>query len=253
MTGERAGRPPHRLPRGAAGGRAPGVARRGPRRGRRAGVLPWSDRETVRDAYAATVVKRQVAAADLRRALRPLLPAAGRRAGRRRAIRRRPRRTPSGPRTTTTGAGRPSASGWPRRWSPATSRTLHDLAVEAVGRFGAMPGRGAGAVRLVGVHRAAAGRPRRSWSTGSSPRCCAGGRADDEARRAAGRRVGAFTAPGRGRRPPPDRGGEGARPRGRRRDPARRSTGSTSPPRGAPTSRRCAARSTRSPVGSRPG
>jgi hypothetical protein len=63
------------------------------------------------------------------------------------------------------------------------------------------------------------GSRRASWSTGSSQRCSR--RAGPRRRPpVAGRRSGGLHPAGRGRRPTPDRGGEGARPRRRRRPAA---------------------------------
>ena len=142
-------------------------------------ALRWDDRETLRTAYAATLVKRPVAPADVRHALRPVLPAPGGRRGR----------------------SEPD--------DPAARESLRDdllaalvagdveaqqaLAVDAVGRFGAMPGRGPG---LSG------------WSAYTALRrlspddlvariveaLTADGRTEEEAERLAARRVGSFAA-----------------------------------------------------------
>ena len=129
------GRPPHRLPRGAAGGRPVRLARRGPRRDRRADrarlARPHHHPGRVRRHPA----QEAGAAPDLRRAVRHLLPAAGGRRCRRPA---RPptTRTPAGcgttPRRSTTCArrcrrrsSRTTGSGWPSsppRWSAASGR-----------------------------------------------------------------------------------------------------------------------------------
>ena len=193
------------------------------------------------------------AAADLRHALRPLLPAAGRRGrGRRRTPTRRAA-TEAGSATTPAALADVPRRGSPTRWPTATRRRWQRLAVEAVGRFGAMPGRGPGLsswsayTALQRVSPADARRPdrRRPCWPRAAPRRRPPGVAGP-----AGRRV---HPPGRGRRPPPDRRGEGPRPRRRRGGPARASTGSTSPRPARPTSRRCAARSTRWRAGSPPG
>ncbi len=57
-----------------------------------------------------------------------------------------------------------------------------------------MRGRGPGLSSWSAYTDAAAGLARRPWSTGSWPRCSPDGRADDEARRTAARRVGVFAA-----------------------------------------------------------
>jgi MoxR-like ATPase len=85
---ERPGRTPHRLPGGAAGGRAAGLAGRGPRRRGRAECAAVGPPR-----HRARGVRRHPGqeaepAADLRRALRRVLPAAGRRGGPRRGHRR---------------------------------------------------------------------------------------------------------------------------------------------------------------------
>ena len=97
---------------------------------------------------------------------------------------------------------------------------LARLAVEMVGRFGAMPGRGPGlsswsaytALQRVApaelVDRIVAGAARARAAPRRRPTRVAG---------PPGRRL---HPPGRGRRPPPDRRGEGPRPRRRRRGPA---------------------------------
>ena len=177
--------------------------------------IGWGDREVVRTAYAATLVKKQTqrvtfdAIFDL---YYPRLvgagaagePGVGRGAGQRRCPDRLHR-----------GAGR----GAGRRRRSGQGQRLQDLAVEAVGRFGAMPGRGPGLS---------------SWSAYTalqrvSPQQLIGqlvaglmARGDDRGGRRAGRRSPRrhVHRPGRGRRPPPDRGGEGARARRQHRGPA---------------------------------
>ncbi|WP_432476216.1 vWA domain-containing protein [Nocardioides sp. GXQ0305] len=151
-------------------------------------VLPWDDRATVRDAYAATLVKRQVQ--------RPTFDALF---------------DLWFPRLVGRPASAPADSGGPEgvKDGPAElvdlrdrladtlasggESDLADLAVEAVERFGEMPGRAPGlsgwsaytTLRRVSpdevVDRVVAG-------------LLARGRTDDEARRAAARRVGRFTA-----------------------------------------------------------
>ncbi len=156
------------------------------------GALPWHDRETVRTGYAATVVKRQSqrptfdALFDL---YFPRLVGAGV-AG-------------------VDGAEDPEGGGVPAVRDSAEAladflerleealvddgqRAVLDLAVEAVGRFGAMPGRAPG---LSGWSAYTA--LRRVDPTELTGRIVAAleqrGRVPDEARRAAGRRIGAFT------------------------------------------------------------
>ncbi len=240
-------RPAHRLPRGAAVGRAAGVARRGPRRGRGAAVAALGRAGDGAGRVRRDAGQAAVAAADLRRALRPLLPAAGRVGG------RRPRTGRPARRPVRDGAEalRGFRDELLEALGDGDDAELQRLAVEAVGRFGAMPGRGPGC-RLVGVHRAAAGLARRA---GRAARRRAARRG-----RATTRRPGGSPAAGSAPSPRWSRATPAAGSR-RRRGPTtsptsrsgRRSTGSTSPPPARPTSRRCAARSTRSPGGSRPG
>ena len=153
-------------------------------------VLPWSDRTTVRDAYAATLVKRQVQRPTFEALFDLWFP---RLVGR-----------GSGAAARDDGADEPEVKDGPvqladlrERLTEAlesgSERDLADLAVEAVERFGEMPGRAPGlsgwsaytTLRRVSpdelVDRVVAG-------------LLARGRTDDEARRAAARRVGGFTA-----------------------------------------------------------
>ena len=156
------------------------------------GALPWDRRETVRQAYAATLVKKQ--------SQRPTFDAL--------FDLYFPRLVGSGARTSD--GGSPEAHPSPDVRDNASAlrdfrerleealatgdqQALQDLAVEAVERFGAMPGRGPGLS---------------SWSAYTtlqrvSPAdltqqivdgLLADGRTDEEARRAAGRRIGEFTA-----------------------------------------------------------
>ena len=153
------------------------------------GVLPWHDRETVRAGYAATVVKRQ--------AQRPTFDAL--------FDLYFPRLVGAGAATTTEDAEEDSAAvrdnaealvDFRARLEEALvaddQQALQDLAVEAIGRFGAMPGRAPG---LSGWSAYTA--LRRVDPTELTGRIVASllrrGRADDEARRAAGRRIGSFT------------------------------------------------------------
>ena len=151
-------------------------------------VLDWGDREAIRQGYAATLVKRQaqrptfetlfdlyfprlvgegvstgedgsVVSTELDR--RPSGPRGRALAARRRPGRRRPARR---------------CGGWPPRRSGAS------------GRCG-----GAGRACPAGRRtRPCSGSRPRPWSTRSWPHCSPSGRVDDEARRTADRRVGAF-------------------------------------------------------------
>jgi len=157
------------------------------------GALPWHDRETVRAGYAATVVKRQAqrptfdALFDL---YFPRLVGAGA-AGE------------AGEAATDEDDEQPGVrdnadalADFRERLEEALidddQLALRDLAVEAVGRFGAMPGRAPG---LSGWSAYSA--LRRVDPTELTGRIVAAllqrGRADNEARRAAGRRIGSFT------------------------------------------------------------
>ncbi|MEJ7794517.1 MAG: VWA domain-containing protein [Nocardioides sp.] len=154
------------------------------------GALPWHDRETVRAGYAATVVKRQAqrptfdALFDL---YFPRLVGAG----------------AAGEAATDEDDEQPGVRDNAEALADFRERleealidddqlALRDLAVEAVGRFGAMPGRAPG---LSGWSAYSA--LRRVDPTELTGRIVAAllqrGRADNEARRAAGRRIGSFT------------------------------------------------------------
>ena len=211
----------------------------------------WGERPTVRDGVRRHAGQAAVAAADVRRAVRPLLPAAGRRrcrGGRRGRGSRRGRRARQ----------RRGAAGLPRRAARGARRRRRPAGAAAAGR---RDGRHASArcpAAVPGCRRGrrtppCSGSRRRSWSTRSSQALLAEGRGEEEARRVAGRRVGALhpawsrTTPAAGSR---RRRGPTTSPTSRS---GRRSTGSTSPPRARPTWRRCGARSTRSPAGWRPG
>ena len=155
------------------------------------GALPWHDRETVRTGYAATVVKRQ--------AQRPTFDAL--------FDLYFPRLVGAGAAGTEAGEDERDESGVVRDNADALAafrerlgealvaddqQALQDLAIEAIDRFGAMPGRAPG---LSGWSAYTA--LRRVDPTELTARIVAAlqqrGRADDEARRAAGRRIGSFT------------------------------------------------------------
>ena len=205
---------------------APAYRSRSPRtstRSRRSASLDWGDRDAMREGYAAAVVKRQAqrptfdALFDL---YFPRLVGDGWRVGATTAGGRGPARRgePAGC-ATTRRRSTTSASGSRPRWPRATSSSCPRLATEAVGRFGAMRGRGPGLS---------------SWSAYTtlqrvSPQTLvdqvvaallAEGRADDEARRAAGRRVGRFSALVEADARRRIARGEGPRPRGPRRGAA---------------------------------
>ena len=150
-------------------------------------TLRWDDRETVRTAYAATVVKR----ATHRSTFDTLFdlyypPLVG-------ARRREPRGRRGQASATTPRRASPCASSCSPRWPPATREAQRRLAVEAVGRFGAMPGRGPG---LSGWSAYTA--LRRLSPDDLVARIVAAlvddGRTEDEADRLAARRVGTFAA-----------------------------------------------------------
>ena len=154
-------------------------------------VLPWSDRTTVRDAYAATLVKRQVQRPTFEALFDLWFP---RLVGRGSGAAASGTTEPTSLRSRTV---RSQLADLRERLTEAlesgSERDLADLAVEAVERFGEMPGRAPGlsgwsaytTLRRVSpdelVDRVVAG-------------LLARGRTDDEARRAAARRVGGFTA-----------------------------------------------------------
>ncbi len=152
-------------------------------------VLPWSDRTTVRDAYAATVVKRQVQRPTFDALFDLWFP---------RLVGRPPSATAGDPDDPSVVKDGPDQLADLRdRLAEALAsggeRDLVDLAVDAVERFGELPGRGPGlsgwsaytTLRRVSpeelVDRVVAG-------------LLARGRTHDEARRAAVGRVGRFTA-----------------------------------------------------------
>lgn len=151
------------------------------------GRLGWGDREVVREAYAATVVKRSGQRPTFDTLFDLYFP---------RLVGEPTARAPEG--ASPAGVRDNAAALQAFRESLADAlaagaeRDLRDLAVEAVGRFGAMPGRGAGLS---------------SWSAYTALQrvapadlverlvaaLVAEGRPEEEARRAAGRRVGTFT------------------------------------------------------------
>ena len=243
----------HRLPRGAARGGAPGLAGRGPRRDRRAeraavGRPDDGPGRVRRDAGQAAV-----AAADLRQPLRPLLPAPG---GGGRGRRGRGRRASATARAAVRdnaaalsafrteladGAARPTTgrrcSGSRSRWSAGSGRC---------------PAAARGCRRGRRTPPSSGSRPASS-PTGSCSRCWPRAGSRRRPTRVAGRRVGGFTRlveDDARRRIAEEKGADHVADVARA---ARASTGSTSPPPGRRTSRRCAARSTRWPAGSPPG
>ena len=152
-------------------------------------ALPWSDRTMVRDAYAATLVKKQLQRPTFDALFDLWFP---------RLVGRSTFATdPDSDDPATVTDGPEQLADLRDRLADALvsggERTLADLAVEAVGRFGEMPGRASG---LSG------------WSAYTTLRrvspdelvegivaaLVVGGRTGGEARRAAARRVGRFTA-----------------------------------------------------------
>ena len=151
-------------------------------------ALGWDDREAMRTAYAATLVKRQAHRPTFETLFDLYFPRAGRR---RASAGDGASSDDAGAATTPAGARRPPRARLAEALAAGDPEALRRLAVEAVGRFGAMRGRGPG---LSG------------WSaytpcTGSRPQTLvdrvvaallADGRVDDEApasRPGAGRRV----------------------------------------------------------------
>lgn len=150
------------------------------------GSLGWADRDVVRDAYAATVVKRQ--------AQRPTFDAlfdlyfprlVGRPAG-------APSLEDEGPVRDHADALASFREALADLLAGGSEQQLRDLAVEAVGRFGAMPGRGAGLSAwsaYTTLQRVAPGE-----LTGRLVAALmAEGRSADEARRVADRRTATFS------------------------------------------------------------
>ena len=184
-------------------------------------ALDWAERGTVRAGYAATLVKKQSqrptfdALFDL---YFPALVGSGAAAsGAGDGEGEDEPRSRRGPRQ------RPGARRLPGRAAPRAGRRRRPGAAAARRRGGRPVRRHARprsrAVVVVRLHRAPAGlpvRPRRPGRRGAA-RPGPGGRRGPAHRRAPARRVHPAR---RGRRPPADRRGEGARPRRRRRDPA---------------------------------
>ncbi len=157
-------------------------------------ALPWSDRATVHDAYAATLVKRQLQRPTFDALFDLWFPRLVGRPTGATNVDEEAEEAEDGP-SVKDGPGQ--LAGLRERLAEALTsgdqQSLTDLAVEAVERFGEMPGRAPG---LTG------------WSAYTTLRRVApaelvdrlvaallgAGRTDDEARRVAGRRVAAFTA-----------------------------------------------------------
>lgn len=154
------------------------------------GALPWHDRETVRAGYAATVVKRQSQRPTFDTLFDLYFP---RLVGGGAAATDEPEADDQPPGVRDNAA---ALTDFLERLEEALvdddRPTVQDLAVEAIGRFGAMPGRAPG---LSGWSAYTA--LRRVDPTELTGRIVAAllasGRTEDEARRAAGRRIGAFT------------------------------------------------------------
>ena len=154
-------------------------------------ALPWGERQTVHAAYAATLVKKQSQRPTFDALFDVYFP---------RLVGEGARQEPSdeaspeeAARSATTARRWPSsASCWPQALADGDQEALARLAVEMVGRFGAMPGRGPGLS---------------SWSAYTALQrvspgelvdrivqaLLAEGRTEEEAARVAGRRVGGFT------------------------------------------------------------
>ena len=227
------------------------------------GHLGLVDRETLRAAYAATLVKRPAHRPGFDQVFDLYFPALvgegivrGRehRSGRRNRC-FRPRTTRPDRRTR----GRSPTSGrrWRRRWRWATRTRWACWRARRSQRFGLIRGRGAGGAAVVVVQRAEPGLAAASWSTRCSPGCCAATPIRTPTTRRTTRssrpQARAFEAAGRRGGTPPRRRGARARARRPAHRPAARSSSSTSPRARRPTSRRCAARSIRWPAGWPPG
>ena len=194
---------------------------------------PWDDRASVRTVYAATVVKRQAHRPTFETVFElyfPALVGAG----------------PTGPAEQEHAVRDDAASREALRGELLEALVTGDqdvqrrLAVEAVGRFGAMPGRGPGLAAGRRTPRCA-GSPPTTWWRGSWPRCS---RTAGSRRRRSGTRPAASVGSPRSSRP--TRGAGSPRRRDRttsRTSPCvRASTGSTSRRPSGPTWRRCDAR-----------
>lgn len=166
------------------------------------GVLPWDDRETVRSAYAATLVKRQPQRVTFDTVFDLYFP---------RLVGEGVRR--DGADEDTAGEGSEQAAGQGSGESPVVrdnadalarfrnelaaaleagdERLLQELATEAVGRFGAMPGRGAG-LSSWSAYTALQRVTPSQLSRQVVAALLAEGRPEEEAARVAGRRVGSF-------------------------------------------------------------
>jgi uncharacterized protein len=154
------------------------------------GVLPWNERETLRAAYAATLVKRQTQRPTFDALFDVYFP---RLVGDGVAGSRAEEAAADGPVRDNAAALAAFRDALGDALAEGDEQAMRDLAAEMVARFGAMPGRGPGLS---------------SWSAYTALQrvapsdlverivqaLLAEGRGDDEARREAGRRVGGFTA-----------------------------------------------------------
>ena len=187
-------------------------------------AVTWEDRALVREAYAATLVKRRSQRADLRHPLRPVVPAPGRAGVRRRGGRRPPRRPRTPRRRRVLGRAGPRRRGGAGVAARAAGRHArrgrgrdrgrgHRRAGRRGDRHLRPAARGRARVRrLVVLRRPPAGRPRAARRA-PGPRA-AGGRERRGARPAYGRAPHRRLHRGRGGRGAAAyRGGEGGRPR----------------------------------------
>ena len=210
-------------------------------------ALPWDERATVHAAYAATLVKKQSQRPTFDALFDVYFPRLVGEGGP-----AEPSDEPDRPVRDNAQALADFRELLAEALADGDQEALARLAVEMVGRFGAMPGRGPGlsswsaytALQRVSpgelVDRIVAGAARRRQRPRRRPPGWPGG--------------GSAASPARSRTTPaagsPRRRGPTTSPTSRS---GRASTGSTSPPRARRTWRRCAARSTRWPAGSRPG